>query len=85
MQDWKNWDDLKFVLALANSGSITKAAKALGYSSATVSRKIHSANKAYGQSIFQRHQDGWELTAEGLPLYELAKQFRDIFASTARA
>ena len=75
MEDWDNWDDLKFVLALANSGSITRAAKALGSSPATVSRKIHSANESYGQSIFQRHQDGWQLTAQGLPLYELAKNF----------
>ena len=37
-----NWDDLKFVLAIANAGNVTKAAKGLGVTHSTVSRRLAS-------------------------------------------
>lgn len=75
MANWRDWDDLRFVVALADTGSIKRASKILGSSQATVSRKIHSANERFGQSIFKKHKDVWRLTTEGTPLYDLAKNF----------
>ena len=75
MTVWTDWDDLRFIVALGKSGSMSIAAKDLGASAATVSRKIRSANERFGQNIFQKDKDGWKLTNAGLPLYDLAKDF----------
>lgn len=85
MAEWRNWDSLRFVVALGNSGSMINATKILGVSAATVSRKILSANEQYGQKIFQKHQDGWNLTAAGHQLYDLARDFEESLSVLQKA
>jgi DNA-binding transcriptional LysR family regulator len=59
-----NWDDLRFVLALAKAGSLTRAAKALKVDHTTVGRRIEALEADLGVSLFTRTTTGLVATAE---------------------
>ncbi len=59
-----NWDDLRFVLALARAGSLLRAARALGVDHTTVGRRIDSVEGALGVRLFTRTTTGLVPTAE---------------------
>jgi DNA-binding transcriptional LysR family regulator len=63
-----NWDDLRFVLALATEGSLAKAGKRLGVDHTTVGRRVESAESALGVRLFARTAKGFVPTAEAEPL-----------------
>lgn len=67
-----NWDDLRFFLALAREGSITAASKRLNVNHSTVSRRISGLEEKYGVRLFERNQDGFEMTEAAGAIYELA-------------
>lgn len=60
-----NWDDLKFFLAVARTGSISGAAKHLEVQHSTVSRRLRSLEKKLGARLIERKKGGYELTAAG--------------------
>lgn len=60
-----NWDDLRFVLALANAGSLARAAKKLGVDHTTVGRRVEAAESSLGVRLFTRSSRGYVPTAEG--------------------
>jgi DNA-binding transcriptional LysR family regulator len=60
-----DWDDLRFFLAVARTGSISAAARALGVNHATVSRRIHAFEERAGARLFDRIPGGWATTAAG--------------------
>ena len=70
-----NWDDLRFVIALARYGSMANAARHLRTNTATVSRRIKRLNESAHTALFQKGATEWELTAEGRRLYEIAASF----------
>lgn len=59
-----NWDDLRFLLAVAEQGTLSGAARTLGVNHATVHRRVRDFEKTLGISIFRRAPNGYELTAE---------------------
>lgn len=59
-----NWDDLRFVLAVAKTGSLVRASKQLGVDHTTVSRRIEAAEASLGVRLFSRTPQGHVLTAE---------------------
>ncbi len=59
-----NWDDLRFVLALAQAGSLARAAKALRVDHTTVGRRIDAVEADLGVRLFTRTTTGYVLTAE---------------------
>lgn len=59
------WDDLRFFLAVARTRSLSDAARRLGVSASTVSRRIDALESALDRRLFRRHRDGYALTAEG--------------------
>ena len=63
-----NWDDLRFVLALANEGSLAKTAKKLGVDHTTVGRRIDAAEASLGVRLFTRTTKGFVPTADAEPL-----------------
>jgi DNA-binding transcriptional LysR family regulator len=65
-----NWNDLKFFLAVARSGSLSGAAAVLGTSASTVSRRIDALEKHFGRTLFLRQQSGYLLTDDGAELME---------------
>ena len=63
-----NWDDLRVLLAVARTASLTGAASRLRLGVATVSRRVERLEAALGHALFARHQTGYRLTDEGAAL-----------------
>lgn len=61
----KNWDVLRYILAIGRTGSISGAARQLGCNHATVSRQLAAAEAALGARLFDRHVSGLTPTAAG--------------------
>jgi DNA-binding transcriptional LysR family regulator len=67
------WDDLRFFLVCAESGSFRKAGKLLKVDSATIVRRITRLEAAIGLRLFNRLTDGVTLTDEGGSVAEHAR------------
>jgi len=65
-----NWEDARYFLALARSGTIGRAAESLGISSVTLSRHLSYLQQRTGTPLFIRHSKGLKLTDEGVRLME---------------
>jgi DNA-binding transcriptional LysR family regulator len=59
------WDDLRFVLAVARTGSAVRAAKQLGVHQTTVLRRLDALEAALGAPLFERQRSGQTLTHAG--------------------
>lgn len=59
------WDDMKFFLAVARTGSISGGAKHLGVQHSTVSRRMRSLEEKLGARLIERKKGGYELTIAG--------------------
>ncbi len=69
----KNWDDIRFFLAVARAGSLNAAAKALAVDQSTVFRRLRALESDLGAQLFDRRQHGkYELTVAGESLYQRA-------------
>jgi DNA-binding transcriptional LysR family regulator len=68
-----NWDDFRYFLAAAESGSLSAAAKRLGSNQPTVGRHIDALEAALDLKLFQRHKKGLTLTQEGAWIVEQAE------------
>ncbi|MDP4989728.1 MAG: LysR family transcriptional regulator, partial [Marivita lacus] len=68
-----NWDDLRFVLAVAETGSVNAAAKVLGVNHATVLRRIASFEETCGGPVFERDRSGYRLRPNRAPVIEAAR------------
>jgi len=79
-----NWDDLKFLLAVARHGSTTAAAKAMGISQSTVQRRLVEFERTLGSRIVVRHAQGCRLTALGMELLPLAEDAESAAFAIAR-
>ena len=64
MRNTMNWDDLRFVLALARSGSLVRAAKELEVDHTTVGRRIATIEADLGVRLFTRTTTGHVPTSE---------------------
>lgn len=67
------WDDLKFVLALYKHRTMTAAAKSLKANVATVSRRIERLSEDFGQPVFLKKADHWDINPAMRGLAELAE------------
>ena len=56
--DRLDWDDLKVVHAVARHGSLSAAARALGTTQPTVSRRLGALERRIGTKLFERTADG---------------------------
>ena len=59
-----NWDDLRYVLALAKAGSLARAARALKVDHTTMGRRIEALEGDLGVRLFTRTSAGYTLTLE---------------------
>lgn len=57
----ENWDDLRFVLAVAESGSVLQAARHLGVNHATVLRRVAAFEERHNTTLFERTARGYHL------------------------
>jgi len=53
-----NWNDLRYVLALAREGNVQAAARALGVNETTVMRRIAAIEAELGVALFERVERG---------------------------
>jgi len=65
-----DWDDFRLLLGVAQLGSISRAALALGVSQPTVSRRVERLEGAIGVRLLDRSTAGAILTAEGQRIVE---------------
>lgn len=71
------WSDVRIFLAVARTGTLGAAARALHLSHPTVGRRLRALEQATGQTLFQRTADGFILTDEGHAVVALAEQMED--------
>jgi DNA-binding transcriptional LysR family regulator len=80
-----NWDDLRFVLALARHRTLSAAAKALGASHTTVARRLQGLKSAIGARIFDAIDDGYAPTPAGQLVIQVAERLEaEVLALEAR-
>src|SRR5260221_5792648 len=60
-----DWNDLRYLLAVQRRGSLAAAAKELGVTKATASRRLAALEEALGVELVQRTPDGVVLTDGG--------------------
>lgn len=60
-----DWTYIQAFLAVAESGSLSGAARALGYSQPTLGRQVRAAEEALGVELFHRQPRGLVLTPTG--------------------
>lgn len=60
-----DWDDLKIALAIARHGTLSAAARTLGSTQPTVSRRLDALEQRLGAQLFEREATGLRLTALG--------------------
>lgn len=63
-----DWDDLKYLLAVARHGGTLAAGRALGVDQSTVQRRLAELERRIGQTLVQRQPSGYRLTDFGLAL-----------------
>ncbi len=67
-----DWDDLRFFVAIARNGSVTRAATKLGVNHSTVSRRIQAFEKKHNVRLFERVPTGYVMTQEAENIYQMA-------------
>lgn len=65
---------LRYFLAVAQEGSVTRAARALHLTQPTLSRQIRELEEELGQTLFSRGERELSLTREGLLLRQRAEE-----------
>lgn len=79
-----NWDDLRFVLAVAEDGSVNAAARRLGVNHATVLRRISAFEDREGMQIFDRTALGYRVPPEKLALIHAAREVEQAVQAARR-
>ena len=59
-----NWDDLRFLLAVAEQGTLSGAARRLGVNHATVYRRVSEFEKSLGVTLFERRPNGYAIAGD---------------------
>jgi DNA-binding transcriptional LysR family regulator len=79
-----HWDDLRYVLAVANAGSLAGAARSLGVNHTTVLRRVGAFEKRLGLHLFERLPSGYVPTAGGEELIAAARHIDDTVTTLER-
>jgi DNA-binding transcriptional LysR family regulator len=69
-----NWDNLRYVLMVANKGSIAAAARELDVNRTTVLRRINTFQENLNCRIFDRGDTGYVLTPEAEKMINAARE-----------
>lgn len=81
----ENWDDVRYVLAVAREGSVAAAARALGVNHATVLRRVAAFEERHGLSVFEKDARGYSVPPDRLRLIEAARAADEAMQAVARA
>lgn len=69
----ENWDDLRYVLCVAETGSVLQAAKRLGVNHATVLRHVAAFEDRHATPVFERTARGYRLRPDSALILEAAR------------
>src|SRR5688572_13030621 len=78
------WDSLRFVLALADTGSYAAAGRALHVTHVTIMRQIAALEAELGVKLFERGADGFTPTPAGAEMATYARQVQHGIEELAR-
>lgn len=70
----ENWDDYRFFLAVAQTGSLSHASRVLNVTQPTVGRRIDQLEKRHKAQLFTSTPEGMHITVVGNAILSLAKQ-----------
>ncbi|MEZ5661476.1 MAG: LysR family transcriptional regulator [Burkholderiaceae bacterium] len=76
-----HWDDLRYVLAVAEEGSMNRAARRLEVNHATVLRRIARLETETGRPIFGRQANSYRLTPAGQALVSVATDVEQLLSA----
>jgi len=82
-----DWNDLRFLLAVADTGSTVAAARALGVNQSTVQRRLAELEARLGHRLVERLPSGYRLTDLGaavLPQARAVAEAVDNFAQSVQ-
>ena len=79
-----DWNDVRYVVAVARGRSAAAAARALGVSHATVLRRIHALEQGIGTPLFERLPSGYVPTEAGRTLTDVGTSIESALAETKR-
>lgn len=68
-----DWDGYRFLVVVADMGSLSAAARRLGTSQPTVGRKITDLENQLGARLFQKSNNGYTLTSVGQAVIDRAR------------
>jgi len=71
------WDHLRVFLAVAQAGSLRRAARALGLGQPTLIRHLRQLEQSLGTRLFERTPDGHRLTKRGQDLLPMAESMAE--------
>jgi DNA-binding transcriptional LysR family regulator len=69
-----DWNDVRYFLEVARTGSTLTASRALGVSQPTVARRIAALETALSMVLFERHPTGYRITEQGRELTAAADE-----------
>jgi DNA-binding transcriptional LysR family regulator len=78
------WNDLRYVLAVAEHGGLAAAARALGVNHTTVLRRVNAFEEARGLRLFERLPTGYALTPGGEELLGSVRQISSLVTDLER-
>lgn len=79
-----NWDNARYLLAIARTGSVRGAAVSLGVDQATVARHLRVLETELQTSLFTRRPEGYRLTTAGECLMPEAEMMETAAAAMRR-
>ena len=85
--DWgalMDWNSVKMFLAIAESGTLSGAAKALEVNHSTIFRRLNTFEQEIGGRLFERLKQGYQITAMGEELLVEAKKIAISFDDMER-
>ena len=72
-----DWNLLKSFVAVAETGSLSAAARGIGVSQPSVGRHVAELERELGIKLFRRGRAGYELSEDGLALLGRAREMRE--------
>ncbi len=79
-----NWDNLRYVLMVANKGSVSAAARELDVNRTTVLRRINRFQQDLNCRIFERGDAGYVLTPEAEKMINAAREVENTLFNMQR-
>ncbi|MCI5038435.1 MAG: LysR family transcriptional regulator [Donghicola eburneus] len=84
MPSFKNWDDLRYLIAFYRTGNMAAAAQRLDSNPATVSRRMARLGEALGYPPFEKRPEGWVLNPRLENIVNQAMEFDGALISAIR-